>query len=87
MDRAGRVVIPKSMREELQLKPGDSLKLEATGDQITLSPEQAQPRLVKEHGVWVHYSGSDQTMTAEMMDDMVQQDRLERDLANMGDFE
>lgn len=45
MDRAGRVVIPKSLRKELQLKPGDTLKLETTGDHITLFPEREQPRL------------------------------------------
>ncbi len=87
MDRAGRVVIPKSLRKELQLKPGDTLKLETTGDHITLFPEREQPRLVKEHGVWVHYSGSGQAITVAMVDDLIQQDRLERDLANMGEFE
>ena len=87
MDRAGRVVIPKSLRKELQLEPGDSLKLEAVGDQITLRPEREQARLVKEHGVWVFYSGSAETMSAATTEDRIQQDRLERDLANMGDFE
>ena len=86
MDRAGRVVIPKSLRKELQLKPGDSLKLESLGDQITLRPEREQARLVKEHGFWVSYSGGP-PITVEMFNDMIDQDRLERDLANLGERE
>jgi AbrB family looped-hinge helix DNA binding protein len=38
IDKAGRVVIPKPLREELQLEPGDSLEMESAGEQITLRP-------------------------------------------------
>ena len=31
MDKAGRVVIPKPLREELRLEPGDALELESAG--------------------------------------------------------
>ena len=37
-DKAGRVVIPKPLREELHLEPGDSLELQSVGEQITLRP-------------------------------------------------
>lgn len=38
IDKAGRVVIPKPLREELHLEPGDSLEMESAGEQITLRP-------------------------------------------------
>jgi len=38
IDKAGRVVIPKPLREELHLEPGDSLEMESAGEQITWRP-------------------------------------------------
>ena len=59
IDKAGRVVIPKSLREELRLEPGDSLEMETTGESITLRPVRGNGQLRKEHGVWVFYGGQD----------------------------
>ncbi len=38
LDKAGRVVIPKIVREELHLEPGDALHLECEGERVTLRP-------------------------------------------------
>jgi AbrB family looped-hinge helix DNA binding protein len=38
IDKAGRVVILKPLREELHLEPGDALEVESVGEQITLRP-------------------------------------------------
>ncbi len=38
IDKAGGVVIPKPMREEVHLERGDSLGMESAGEQITLRP-------------------------------------------------
>lgn len=38
VDKAGRVAIPKPLREELQREPDDSLEMESSGEQITLRP-------------------------------------------------
>jgi len=53
LDKAGRVVLPKSLREELRLGPGDALQLESEGERITLCPVRPQALLKKEYGVWV----------------------------------
>lgn len=58
LDKAGRVVIPKPLRDELRLLPGDSLALEAAGDQITLRPMRSGSAMRKEHGVWVFRTGT-----------------------------
>jgi AbrB family looped-hinge helix DNA binding protein len=57
LDKAGRVVIPKLLREELSLSAGDSLRLESHGEQITLRPVRASMPIRKEDGVWVYRSG------------------------------
>lgn len=38
LDKAGRVVIPKTLRDDLQLAPGDILALESDGDSVVLRP-------------------------------------------------
>jgi AbrB family transcriptional regulator (stage V sporulation protein T) len=57
LDRAGRIVLPKAVREELQLDPGDSLELKVSEDQIVLRPARGNGRMKKEQGVWVFDSG------------------------------
>jgi AbrB family looped-hinge helix DNA binding protein len=57
MDKAGRVAIPKALREELELGPGDNLELEWEGEQMILRPLRRRPALEKERGVWVYRTG------------------------------
>jgi AbrB family looped-hinge helix DNA binding protein len=82
IDKAGRVVIPKPLREELHLEAGDTLEMESAGEQITLRPVRGTGPLTKEHGVWVIHTG--QPLSALVTDEMLQQIRKERDLANLG---
>jgi AbrB family looped-hinge helix DNA binding protein len=82
IDRAGRIVIPKPLREELHLEPGDSLDVESAAEQITLRPVRGTAPLKKEHGVWVFHSG--QPLSASSTDEMLQQIRQERDLKSLG---
>lgn len=81
IDKAGRIVIPKPLREELHLEPGDSLEMESAGERITLRPVRGTGPLTMEHGVWVFYAG--QPFTASATDDMLQRIRKERDLATL----
>ena len=82
IDKAGRVVIPKRLRKELHLEPGDALEMESAGERITLRPVRGTGPLTKEHGVWVFHTG--QALPASATDKMLQQIREERDLANLG---
>jgi AbrB family looped-hinge helix DNA binding protein len=82
IDKAGRVVIPKPLREELHLEPGDSLEMESAGEQITLRPVRGTGPLSKEQGVWVFHSG--QPLHASVTDELLEQIRQERDLVNLG---
>lgn len=57
LDRAGRVVIPKTLRDQLRLTAGDTLDLTVTGEEVTLRPRRSSTPLQKERGVWVFRSG------------------------------
>jgi AbrB family looped-hinge helix DNA binding protein len=81
IDKAGRVVIPKPLREQLQLEPGDALDMDNIGEEITLRPVRGTGPLTKEHGVWVFRSG--QPLAASATDEMLELIREERDLASL----
>ena len=82
IDKAGRVVIPKPLREKLHLEAGDALEMESAGEQITLRPVRGTGPLTKEHGVWVFRAG--QPLPASATDDVLRRIREERDLSNLG---
>ena len=82
LDSAGRVVIPKGLREALHLQPGDELDIETAGEQITLRPVRETPPLTKEHGVWVFRIGK--PLPASATDDTLRTLRDERDQGNLG---
>jgi len=83
IDKAGRVVIPKPLRKELQLEPGDALELESGGEQITLRPARGTGPVPNEHGIWVLHTG--EPLPASATDDLLRQIREERDMTNLSD--
>ena len=57
LDKAGRVLIPKTLRDRLRLEGGDALELESEGERVTLRPVRSTTPLRKERGVWVFRTG------------------------------
>lgn len=57
IDKAGRVVLPKPLRDALHLSPGDHLQVESSEEEITLRPIRETLPLQKEHGFWVYRTG------------------------------
>jgi AbrB family looped-hinge helix DNA binding protein len=74
LDRAGRVLIPKTLRRQLHLAPGDALELASEGEEITLRPLRPKAILKKERGVWV-YQGE---RTGASIPDLIDQQRAQR---------
>ncbi len=54
MDKAGRLVLPKAVRERLHLVPGAVLSIEVREDRVELRPVEQEPSLIKRDDWWVH---------------------------------
>lgn len=82
LDKAGRVVLPKPIRDELQLGPGDSLELHCTEDEIVLRPARGKARMYKKHGVWVIHG--DAPLAPDVVEKTIQRVRRERERHILG---
>ena len=82
IDKAGRVVLPKSVRDELRVTSGDTLNLKLNGDEVVLSPTRSTSPLRRERGVWVFRRGK--PIHAAVTDNLLDQLRGERDQTNRG---
>jgi len=80
LDKVGRVVLPKPLRDELELAAGDTLELESHGEQIMLRPARGTVPLQKERGIWAYRTG--RPLTATTTDQTLRQIRAERDQEN-----
>jgi AbrB family looped-hinge helix DNA binding protein len=54
IDHAGRIVIPKAVRERFGLRPGTDLEVCDSPQGLILKPLPQRPSLVRDKGVWVH---------------------------------
>lgn len=57
LDRFGRIVIPKKIREHFNLKAGSPIRIEEVDQTIVLKPVQGEPNLVLKDGVLI-FSGT-----------------------------
>lgn len=57
IDKAGRLVVPKEIRDRLQIRPGDELEIEAEGDAIHLRHPQQEAVFQRERGLWTFRGG------------------------------
>lgn len=74
IDNAGRVVLPKPLRDRFCLRGGDSLAIEVRGDAIELRPSHTGGKLRKVNGVLVFSASA--SLPSEV--DLVAESRNER---------
>jgi AbrB family looped-hinge helix DNA binding protein len=55
IDGAGRIVVPKKIRERFNLTAGAVLEVEAESDGIHLKTIASVTSMVKKKGFWVHH--------------------------------
>lgn len=87
IDKSGRIVIPKKMRDALHLTPGTRLTAQQHGESISLTPSSDEAQLVIENGtpLIVPADRSNQpVITVEMVNELIAQGRLEQERRIMG---
>jgi len=60
IDRLGRIVVPKSVRERYRLVPGTALELDLEVSGFHLKPVRGEATLIRKDGVLIHH-GTDTT--------------------------
>ena len=84
MDKAGRVVLPKPLREQFNLLPGDKLRLSVEGNGFRLEPTDAGGELVRKGTVLVFTGGFPEPITSAQVNNLIEQDREARISAATG---
>ncbi|HLZ41109.1 MAG TPA: AbrB/MazE/SpoVT family DNA-binding domain-containing protein [Candidatus Sulfotelmatobacter sp.] len=82
VDKAGRIVLPKPVREELQLSAGDALELETTEDRIVLRRVRNRVGMRKKQGIWV--LDFDEPISAADTNRLLRDIRRERERSALG---
>ncbi|MGA3195457.1 MAG: AbrB/MazE/SpoVT family DNA-binding domain-containing protein [Terriglobales bacterium] len=81
VDQAGRLVLPKPVREQLQLEPGESLEIESFDDHIVLRPVRGNATSYKRQGILVFRTGP---LKAAVVDETIRKVRKERERQILG---
>ena len=55
IDGAGRIVVPKRLRERFNLVPGTELEIEVSGEYLRLRRVGGEPALTRRKGILVHH--------------------------------
>jgi len=54
IDKFGRILIPKVLRDDFNLTPGALLEIEEKTDQIVLKPVREKPAVIQKKGILVY---------------------------------
>jgi AbrB family looped-hinge helix DNA binding protein len=66
IDRAGRVVLPKKIREHFHLHPGSQMEIAIGHDHLELKPLDHAPSLKQEGPLWVHQGQAQTALSSEI---------------------
>jgi len=76
IDKFGRIVIPKEIRDTFGLRPGSSLQIEEDEQAIILKPLAGTPHLKSENG-WLVFTGELQGDISDIIEN-VRKDRIDQ---------
>lgn len=76
VDKAGRVILPKQVRDRLQLRPGSDLELQEIPGGIVLKRVDQRPSLVRKNGLWIHQGKAPRGFDWGSVVDAIRDDRI-----------
>jgi len=76
VDKAGRIILPKPVRDRFQLREGSELELEERPEGLTLRPVEQKSSMVQEHGIWVHQGKAPSGFDWDTMVDAIRDTRI-----------
>ena len=77
IDKAGRIVVPKPLRERLGFKPDTGLEAIEGPEGILLKRAEQRPSMVKVDGLWVHQGRADAGANWERILEDVREERID----------
>ncbi|MHB8521456.1 MAG: AbrB/MazE/SpoVT family DNA-binding domain-containing protein [Limisphaerales bacterium] len=86
IDQAGRMVLPKGVREEFAIKPGDTFRVSIHGASVTLTPNKEAGGFVREGKALVFSTGRDEILKRETVRCILEESRKERENEIAGGF-
>jgi len=78
IDKAGRIILPKEVRDRFNLRAGTELELEERPDGLTLRPVEQQPSLREENGFLVHLGKVPPGFAWDRMVDDMREERIKK---------
>jgi AbrB family looped-hinge helix DNA binding protein len=87
IDQAGRIVLPKSVRQELAIKSGDTFTVAIHGMTVTLTPNNSGGGFVRKGKALVFATDGDDTLSVEEAQAVLESGRADhhsRNLAGLG---
>jgi AbrB family looped-hinge helix DNA binding protein len=82
IDQAGRIVLPKEVRDDLAIKPGDLLKVSTNGAAVTLTPSRESTGFIRKGNALVFSTRGDETISEKTVQEILESGRAERDSRN-----
>ena len=86
IDQAGRIVLPKNVRQELAIKPGDTFKVSIEGAAVTLMPNKESTGFVRKGKAIVFSTVGDEALSAETVREILESGRSEHDSRSLEAF-
>jgi AbrB family looped-hinge helix DNA binding protein len=77
IDKAGRIVVPKPLRERLGFKPDTELEAIEQPEGVLLKRVEQRPSMVKVDGLWVHQGSAEPGANWERVLEDVREERIE----------
>jgi AbrB family looped-hinge helix DNA binding protein len=77
IDKAGRIVVPKPLRDRLGFKPDSELEAIERPDGMLLKRVEQQPSMTRVDGLWVHRDSAEPGANWERIIDDLRDQRIE----------